>query len=238
MRLQIRATTAALCLAGLSACMSMHPDPMPVPEQLAAAPAWEVKARLGLRTPVRLQWGPFSVDTVQVRDIRQRGGIMDAVAGKREYQQEYHFALRDTLHTVRWAARCDSRDRDRGVSIGSVDIELGSGLSLECDLRPGADSASQWKLQVAGRNDDMPAGTLRRGASTYSITGKRGPAQAEDDGWPRAYHVTRDGILVLAVDRAHPVIVRMAPGLPADEQALLAAASTALMLHSRLISEE
>ncbi|HEX8392023.1 MAG TPA: hypothetical protein VF665_06680 [Longimicrobium sp.] len=230
-------TTGLLGLVALSACVSMYPDPMPVPEQLAAAPEWRVSARMGMRNPARLLFGPFSADTVQIRDIRQRGGILDAVAGKREYQQQYTFVLRDTLRTVRWMARCDSRERERGVAIGSVDIELGSGLSLECDLRPGADTASQWKLQVTGRNDGMPAGTLRRGEASFAISGKRAPGRAEEDGWPAGYHVTRDGILVLAVDRTPPGYVRMAPGLSPDDQALLAAASAALMLQARLITE-
>lgn len=221
----------------LSACAGIQPDLMPVPDELAEAPAWRVHTRRGLRTPLRLRWGPFSVDTVHLRDTRQRGGVLDIVGGKREFQQEYSFVLRDTLATVRWTARCDGRDRERGVSIGSVDVELGSGMSLNCDLRPGADSAGQWKLELAGRNGAMPTGTIRRGDVRYEIAGQAYPGD-DETGWPRGYHLNHDGALVAAVDRSHPGMVRMTAALSADSQALLAAASTALLLQQRLITED
>ncbi|MBB4638725.1 hypothetical protein [Longimicrobium terrae] len=210
---------------------------MPVPAELADAPAWRVHTRRGLLHPLRVQWGPFSADTVNLRDTRQRGGVLDIVGGKREFQQEFSFVIRDTLHAVRWTARCDGRDRERGVTLGSVDVELGSGMSLDCDLRPGADSAGQWKLQLSGRNGSMPGGTIHRADVRYEITGEAYPGD-DETGWPLGYLLSRDGVPVAVVDRTHPGSVRMSPALPADDRALLAAAATALLLQQRLITDD
>lgn len=230
-------SAVVLALAALPACAVIQPDVMPVPEELADAPVWRVHTRRALLHPLRVQWGSFAADTVQFRDTRQRGGVLDIVGGKREFQQEYSFVTRDTSRAVRWTARCDGRDRERGVTLGSVDVELGSGMSLDCDLRPGADSAGQWKLQLSGRNGGMPGGALQRGGTRYEIAGQ---AYAGDDetGWPMGYLVSRGGALVAAVDRSHPGSVRMSPALPAEDRALLAAASTALFLQRRLITDD
>lgn len=237
LRSRLIRSAALLLIAGLPSCAAIQPDLMPVPAELADAPAWRVHTRNGLRNPLRLHWGPFAVDTVHLRNTRQRGGVLDIVGGKREFQQEYSFVLRDTLRTARWTARCDGRDRERGVSIGSVEVELGSGMSLECDLRAGADSVGEWKLQLSGRDGAMPQGTVRRGEASFRISGQAYPGD-DETGWPMGYHLERDGALVAAVDRSHPGTVRMDPSLPADDQALLAAASTALLLQQRLIIDD
>lgn len=228
---------ALLAVTALPACAAIQPDLMPVPADLADAPEWRVHTRHGLRNPLRLQWGPFSVDTVHLRDTRQRGGVLDIVGGKREFQQEYSFVLRDTAGTVRWMARCDGRDRERGVSIGSVQVELGSGMSLDCDLRPGADSMGQWKLRLAGRDGAMPTGSVQRGEASYPLAGEAYPGD-DETGWPAAYHLSREGVVVAAVDRSHPGFVRMSPALSPDEQAVLAAACTALLLQQRLLTDQ
>ncbi|HZG42359.1 MAG TPA: hypothetical protein VEY93_05315 [Longimicrobium sp.] len=208
---------------------------MPVPEALSTSEAWTVEMRHD-RRGVRYRFGPYRVANVRWHDVRQRGGVVDAIKGKREYQERYEFALRDSTEgSATTRVECDSRDRDRGFSIGSMDIELESGLSLDCRVFLGADSAAlAATLTLASRNDNVPRGTIERGEVKYEISGERERGD-DDEELPRAYLVRRGETLVGMVDRTHPGIIRVSPSLPPADQDLVAAALMALLLQRKLI---
>ncbi len=228
------ATTLAL-LVSLSACAFPAMPPMPVPEALSTTEAWTLEARHDRQT-VRYRFGPYRVANVRFHEIRGRGGVVDVLKGKREYQQRYEFALRDSAEAPRETrVQCDSRDRDRGYSIGSVEIELESGLSLNCRVFLDADSAALGgSLTIAARNDNLPSGTIERGEVKLEVAGERERGD-DDEGIPRAYLVRRGETLVGMVDRTYPGIIRVSPSLPREEQDLVAAALMALLMQRKLI---
>jgi hypothetical protein len=229
-------TAAALALlASLSACAFPSMPPMPVPEALSTTDAWTVEMRHD-RQGVRYRFGPYRVANARRHDVRQRGGVVDAIKGKREYQERYEFALRDsTAGSAITRVECDSRDRDRGFSIGSLDIELETGLSLNCRVFPDADSAARsGVLTLAARNDHVPRGTIERGEVKFEIVGERERGD-DDEELPRAYLVRQGETLVGMVDRTHPGIIRVSPSLPREEQDLVAATLMALLLQRKLI---
>jgi hypothetical protein len=229
-----RTATALTLLVSLSACALPGMPPMPVPEALSTTEAWTVEMRHDRR--VRYRFGPYRVANVRWHDIRQRGGVVDAIKGKREYQERYEFALRDSTEgSAITRVECDSRDRDRGISIGSLDIELESGLSLNCRVFLDADSAAlSGTLTLAARNDNVPRGTIERGEVKFEIAGERERGDDEEE-LPRAYLVRRGETLVGMVDRTHPGIIRISPSLPREEQDLVAATLMALLMQRKLI---
>ena len=233
----IRTAAALALLASLSACAFPSMPPMPVPEALSTIDAWWVEMRHDQRG-VRYRFGPYRVANVRWHDVRQRGGVVDALKGKREYQERYEFALRDSTEgSAITRVECDSRDRDRGFSIGSVEIELESGLSLECRLYPDADSAAlAGTLKLGARDSNVPRGTIERGEVKFEIAGERERGD-DDEELPRAYLVRRGQTLVGMVDRTHPGLIRVSPSLPREEQDLVAAALTALLLQRKLIED-
>jgi hypothetical protein len=229
-------TAAALALlVSLSACAFPSMPPMPVPEALSTTDAWPVEMRHD-RLGVRYRFGPYRVANVRWHDIRQRGGVVDGLKGKREYQERYEFAVRDSTEgSAITRVECDSRDKDRGFSIGSVDIELESGLSLNCRLFPDAGSAAlAGTLTLAARNDNVPRGTIERGEAKFEIVGERERGD-DDEELPRAYLVRRGETLVAMVDRTHPGLIRISPSLSRAEQDLVAATLMALLLQRKLI---
>ena len=230
----LSAISALLVLLATSACAFPSMPPMPVPEALSTTDEWRVEMRRD-RQRVRYGFGPYRVANVRWHDIRQRGGVVDAIKGKREYQERYEFALRDSTEgSAITHVECDSRDRDRGFSIGSVDIELESGLSLNCRVFPDADSAAlAGTLTLAARNDNVPRGTIERGEVKFEVVGERERGD-DDEQLPRAYLVRRGETLVGMVDRTHPII-RILPSLPREEQDLIAATLMALLMQRKLI---
>jgi hypothetical protein len=230
-----RAAAALALLVSLSACAFPSMPPMPVPEALSTTQAWTVEMRHD-RQGVRYRFGPYRVANVRWHDIRQRGGVVDAIKGKREYQERYEFALRDSTEgSAITRVECDSRDRDRGFSIGSMDIELESGLSLNCRVFLDADSAAlAGTLTLAARNDNVPRGTIERAEVKFEVVGERERGDDDED-LPRAYLVRRGETLVGMVDRTHPGIIRVAPSLPREEQDLVAATLMALLMQRKLI---
>jgi hypothetical protein len=232
--LHTRTAAALALLVSLSACAFGTIPPMPVPEALSTTEAWMV-ARHDRQT-VRYRFGPYRVANVRFHEIRGRGGVLDVIKGKREYQQRYEFALRDSAEAARETrVQCDSRDRDRGFSIGSVDIELESGLSLNCRVFMDADSAARsGMLTLAARNDNVPRGTIERGEVKFEIAGERERGD-DDEELPRAYLVRQGETLVGMVDRTHPGIIRISPSLPREEQDLVAATLMALLMQRKLI---
>jgi hypothetical protein len=225
---------AALVLFASGAC-ALAPKPLPVPEALAGAEGWRVETRYNGRT-ARYRFGPYRVGNVRWHDVRQRGGIVDALKGKREYQERYEFAVRDSTDgdgSRETRVQCDSRDRAQGVSIGSVNFELGSGVSLECRLYAAADTSSAGMLRISARNDNAPQGIVQWGHMQFDIAGDR-PRTDSDKALPRAYLVRRSGTIVAMVDRTHPGYVHLSPTLPREEQDLLAATLTALLIHRNL----
>jgi hypothetical protein len=229
-----RTAIALALLASLSACAFPGMPPMPVPEALSTTEAWTVEMRHDRM--VRYRFGPYRVANVRWHDIRQRGGVVDAIKGKREYQERYEFALRDSTEgSAITRVECDSRDRDRGFSIGSMDIELESGLSLNCRVFLDADSAAlAGTLTLASRNDNVPRGTIERGEVKFEITGERERGD-DDEQLPRAYLVRRGETLVGMVDRTHSGLIRISPSLPREEQDLVAATLMALLMQRKLI---
>jgi hypothetical protein len=233
--IQTRTAAALALLVSLSACAFPAMPPMPVPEALSTTEAWTLEMRHDRQT-VRYRFGPYRVANVRWHDIRQRGGVVDAIKGKREYQERYEFALRDSTEgSAITRVECDSRDRDRGFSIGSMDIELESGLSLNCRVFPDADSAAlAGTLTLAARNDNLPSGTIERGEVKFEIAGERERGD-DDEGLPRAYLVRQGETLVGMVDRTYPGIIRVSPSLPREEQDLVAATLMALLMQRKLI---
>ena len=231
-----RFTAAALVLLATSAC-ALAPKPLPVPEALAATEQWRVEMRIDQRG-VRYRFGRYLVAGVRWHDVRQRGGVVDALKGKREYQERYEFAIRDSAQeSAVTRVQCDSRDRARGYSVGGVGIELESGLSLECRLFPESDSAAtSGTLRIGARNDRTPRGSVERGGTRFEIHGQR--ERSDDDGeLPRAYLVRRDSALVAMLDRTGPGYIHVAPSLAREEQDLVAATLISLLLHRTLIEE-
>ena len=225
---------AALLLVVTGACALSTP-PMPVPEALAASQEWPVQMRHDWNSPPRFRFGPYRVQDVRYHDIRQRGGVVDALKGKREYQQRYEFTVRDSAQDLlRTQVSCDSRDRDRGFSVGAVDVELESGLSLECQVSAPIDTAATWTVRLAGRDSDAVRGVFEGGGRSFEIVGEQTHPES-DDGFPAGYLLRRDGVVVGMVDRTNTGAIRLSPGLPRDEQELLAAALMALLLQRKLI---
>lgn len=231
---RLRLAATLLILFASSACSVTMP-PMPAPESLAGTEAWRVQMHhRGSRE--RYAFGPYQVANVRRHDVRQRGGVVDALKGKREYQERFEFALRDSTEgSPITRVECDSRDRDRGFSIGSLDIELSSGLSLDCLLYLDADSAAvSGKLALAARDDRVPAGTVERGDVRFEIGGERARGD-DEDALPRTYLARREGVVVGMADRGYPGYIRVSPSLPHEERDFLAATLMALLIHRRLI---
>lgn len=231
-----------LCLVlllGTAACaVTLGTQDLPVPEALATSQPWTVEMRHDWRRgTVRYRFGPYHVENVHHGEIRQRGGVVDALKGKREYQQRYSFAIADSAAGARpTRVQCDGRDRDRGFSIGSVDIELESGMSLECRLQVEADTGAAWVLKLGGRDDDPAAGVLERGGTRYEVTSDLSTAETGEKFAP-AYLVRRDSAFVAMAYRAFAGLVRISPDLEPSDRDVIAAALMALVLQRPLIEE-
>jgi hypothetical protein len=211
-----------LALLALGGCAPMR---LAVPEPLAPAPEWRVQTR-GWRSD-RMRFGPYEAHRIDFRE-RQRGGILDAISGKREWQQEYTFLLRDTTAAADlWAVRCDHRDVERGVSVRGVRLQLDDRASLECALNPPGDPSDPWTLRLGRSGDRMPRGELHRGESEYSV---RGESAGDGCCEPTGYELWKGDALLGMVDRYDRGTVRITPSLPAAETGLLAAVSAALLI--------
>jgi len=212
-----------ISLLALGGCATMR---MPVPEALSTAPEWRVESR-SYRSS-RLRFGPFEAHRIAYRE-RQRGGILDAVTGKREWQQEYSFLLRDSASSEDlWRVRCDHRDVERGVRVRGVRIELDDRASLECSVNPPDDPSDPWALALRRSGDRMPRGELRRGEAEYEIRGEA--VGGEPCCSPSGYTLWKDQALVGMVDRNDRGAVRITPSLDHEETALLAAVASALLI--------
>lgn len=210
-------------MLALGGCATMR---MPVPEPLTPAPEWRVESR-GWRSS-RLRFGPYEAHHIDYRE-RQRGGILDAISGKREWQQEYVFLLRDTTTAGDlWRVRCDHRDVERGVSVRGVRIELDDRASLECSAHPPEDPSDPWSLTLRRSGDRMPRGELRRGDSEYPVRGEA--VGGEPCCSPSGYTLWKGDTLIGMVDRTDRGSVRLTPSLPPAESGLLAAVAAALLI--------
>jgi hypothetical protein len=220
---------------GASGCATTR---MAVPPALSAAPEWSVRPRNQWRPDGPLRVGPYEAHRIDRHGIRQRGGIVDALKGKTEYQQRYEFLLRDTAAAGDlWAVRCDNRDIERGFKLGSVELSLDDRTSLECSLQPPGEPARAWTLRIGGADDGAPSGTLRREEVSYEIEGENPPGGQTDCCLPLGYVLRREGRVIGAVEQIDWGRVRVAPEIGRDEGSLLAATAVALILQSKLIQE-
>ena len=215
-------------LVALGACMPMR---VPVPAPLADAPEWVV--RTGGWRADRLRFGPFEAHRID-REVRRRGGILDAVSGKRETQQEYEFLLRDTASTEDlWKVSCDQRDVERAVGLRGVNVQLDDRRSLDCRFQAAGDSAPEWRLSMGTRGDRMPAGELRLDSTRYQVQalnpgGESGCCEIA------GYLVRADGGPLVLVDRADRGRVRLSSVVTDRERPLLAALAAALLIREDL----
>jgi hypothetical protein len=219
--------TALSALLLLGACTPMR---MAVPGPLAAVPEWRAEWHRGHR----LRFGPYEAHGIEDRS-RQRGGILDALSGKREYQQSYVFQLRDTTASADlWAARCDHRDVERSLGIRGVQVELDDRTSLECTINPPGDPSTPWTLTLARRGQRMPEGEMRQGqdGSAYEVRAQThgGAGCCEVAG----FLVRREGEVLLSVDRTNRGWIRLSPGRDASERPLLATAAAALLIANEM----
>jgi hypothetical protein len=219
-----------------SGCTSTR---MAVPPSLEAAPEWRVRPRSHWRPDAPLRVGPYEAHGIDRHGIRQRGGVVDALKGKKEYQQRYEFMLRDTAgRRDLWAVRCDNRDVERGIRLGSVELSLDDRTSLECSIQPPGEPARAWALRMRGRDDGVPSGRLTREEVSYQVTGQNPPGPQADCCEPLGYVVQREGRVLGAVDNTDRGRVRVAPDVSPDEGSLLTAAAVALILQAKLITDE
>lgn len=234
---RFRAAAVLILLAASGGCTVGTPLPLPVPEALSTTEPWPVTVRYRWPSPPRYHVGPYHVENVHHGDIRQRGGILDALKGKREYQQRYSFAVRDSAQEApHTRVLCDGRDRDRGFSIGSVEIELGSGMSLECRVYLDGDTAA-WVLKLGGQDGDPAAGVLEQGDTRYQISGELSTAEPGENFAP-AYLVRRDSALVAMVYTRHSGLMRVSPVLEGTERRVVAAGLLALLFQQPLIDAD
>jgi hypothetical protein len=206
------------------------PGRMAVPAPLADTPEWRVEWSGGSR----LRFGPYEAHDIRDRG-RQRGGILDALTGKREYQQSYTFLLRDTAAAAdAWSVRCDHRDVERRVGVRGIEVQLDDRTSLECTLNPPGDPSAPWTLGVSRRGDRMPAGELAQGQDSAAY---RVRAQTHDGGGcceVAGFLIRREDDLVVSVDRGDRGWIRMAPAAPERDRLLLAAAAAALLIANEM----
>jgi hypothetical protein len=234
-RTRTRLAVALLAAMAASGCATMR---MAVPPTLATAPEWSVRPRNPWRPDGPLRVGPYEAHHIDRDGVRQRGGIVDALKGKTEFQQRYEFLLRDTTAVGDlWAVRCDNRDIERGFKLGSVELSLDDRTSLECSLQPPGEPARAWTLRIGGKGDGAPGGTLRRDEVSYEIEGENPPGGQTDCCGALGYVVRRDGRVIGAVEQVQWGRVRVAPEVGRDEGSLLAATAVALILQSKLIQE-
>jgi hypothetical protein len=220
---------------GTSGCVTVAR--MEVPPTLAAAPEWSVRPRNQWRPDGPLRVGPYEAHRIDRHGIRQRGGVVDALKGKTEFQQRYEFLLRDTTAAGDlWAVHCDNRDIERGYRLGSVELSLDDRTSLECSLQPPGEPDQAWTLRMRGE-DGAPGGTLRREEVSYEIEGENPPGGQTDCCGAMGYVLRREGRVIGAVEQYHWGRVRVAPEVGRDEGSLLAATAVALILQTKLIQE-
>jgi hypothetical protein len=209
---------------------------MPVPEPLAAAPEWVIRPRSAWRPDAALRVGPYEAYRIDRHGIRQRGGVMDVLKGKREFQQRYEFVLRDTAAARDlWSVRCDNRDVEQGVRLGGVELSLDDRSSLTCEIRESDQPA--WTLRVGGSDDGAPTGHLRRGELAYDLAGTNPPGGTDDCCQPLGYVVRRGESVLASLETTDHGRLRLAPSVAPAEASLLAAASVALVLQTRLIDD-
>lgn len=226
--MRLRTAAPALLLA-LGACAAVR---MTVPGPLAGAPEWTVQ-RGGWRAD-RMRFGPYEAHHIEERS-RQRGGILDALTGKREIQQTYEFLLRDTTASADlWRVRCDHRDVERGVSVRGVEIELDDRTSLECSIQPPDDPSAPWTMRLGSRGDRMPSGDVRQAADSAAYRVRAQTASGEGCCEVAGYVVRRQERPVVSVDLADRGSVRVGE-VPAEERHLLAAIAAALLLRDEMM---
>ncbi|MBD0319506.1 MAG: hypothetical protein ICV87_04180 [Gemmatimonadetes bacterium] len=224
----------ALGVLGAAGCATAG---MPVPEALSAAPEWRVRMRNHWRPDSPLLVGPFEAHRIDHQGVRQRGGVLDVLKGKKEYQQRYRFLVRDSAAGPDlWAVECDNRDVEQGVRLGSVELSLDDRTSLECSIQAPGDSARAWSLRMRGSGDGVPTGSVRRGELGYDIVGEDASLQT-DCCRPVGYMVRREGRLLGALENAHRGWVRVSPEVGPEEGSLLAAVFAALVLQGQLIQK-
>jgi hypothetical protein len=224
----------ALAVLGCGGCATAG---MAVPEGLSGAPEWRVRMRSAWRPDSPLLVGPFEAHRIDHQGVRQRGGVLDVLKGKKEFQQRYRFLVRDSAAGPDlWAVECDNRDVEQGVKLGSLEVSLDDRTSLECSIRPPGDSARAWSLRMRGEGDGVPRGSVRRGEFGYEIEGED-PSLQTDCCRPVGYMVRREGRLLGALENAHRGWVRVSPEVGPEEGGLLAAVFAALVLQQPLNQE-
>jgi hypothetical protein len=221
-----RYAVAVLLLSG--ACTPMR---MPVPAPLAETPEWRVEWLRGRR----MRFGPYEAHQITERN-RARGGILDALTGKHEYQQRYEFMLRDTSGSADLLqVRCDHRDVERGVGIRGVQIQLADRASLECTVNPPGDPSQPWTLRLGRQGDRMPRGTLSQEAADSS--GYEVRAETHDGGGcceVAGYLIRREERVLVSIDRSDRGWIRLASAAGDRERPLLAAGAAALLIANEM----
>lgn len=220
-----------LLIAVFSGCA---PHRMSLPADLEQVPEWEVRARHRLRLGERLYFGEYEVHDISRGVIRSRGGIVDMLKGKNELQQKYSFRLRNRVDEADlWEVRCDNRDVEQAIRLGSFEITLDEATSLDCTFQRLPDDELVWSLRLGSRREKQHTGLLQREGAAYTLEGE--PRREVGTSRVLGYVIRSDTRIVGAVERYERGRIRLVQDLEGAERDLLAAASVALLLRSNLI---
>jgi hypothetical protein len=147
-----------------------------------------------------------------------------------EAEQQVGFELARGGQRV-WRGGCVNQLEEGGVKLGGLKIK-NEAASFQCELL--SERFGRWQLRIArsSRGDDF-AGTFTDGTRTYQVrsssTLEGGSSLFDAVG----FHLASTDSAAAAVQVMSPAQVWFAPGLGDDEE-LLAGASTALLMYTRL----
>lgn len=241
MRLALRPLLLAASTCAVTSTAACFPTMPPIPAELAAAPAWEMR-RAGsvLKPPYEWHFGPYLLRGVQRFPVEDASPLLDGLRGRSHLQQQFEFRLLDEaagreLHV--WCMINDQRSK--------VILVLNESRTLDCTIRAAEDTSSSATLHVVQRDNAAPAGYVSHDPTTYQITAEL--IQVRVIG----YYLTLDDQVVAGArlgralstlewalgpepERA-PGSVRIAAAVATEDRPVLAAAVLALLYNCRLI---
>jgi hypothetical protein len=207
----------------------------PVPPELGAAPAWQVKGLDGFRFNQRVRFGEYEAHDVARGSTRSRSGIRDALVGRTRLQQRYSFRFRHAGEAAdRFHVRCDNRAQEQSLQLNrTTALELDSSSALECTLEVA--DGGVWTLRLAAPQSGRARGVVALVDDRYVVEGDAQTSHGVVTGMA-GYRIRCDERVVAAVDLSGRT-VRLLPDVAAEERHLLAAVAAALLLQDRLTSD-
>lgn len=203
-----------------------------------ATPQLLVSPSLGARPALTVErdawsgavsFGPYATRDLDRSWVHQQGfSLFGGSLG--EAQQVVGFELARGGAPV-WRGGCVNQVEEGGVRLGGLRIKNES-ASYQCELA--SEKLGRWTLRISrgSRAEDF-SGTFTDGARTFAVrsSGETAGGYALPDAL--GFHVAERGQDAAAVQVMTPAQVWMAPSAD-DEADLLAGASTALLLYTRL----